>query len=322
MTDDAVVRATGLGKDYGARTAVDGVDLEVAPGQVFGFLGPNGAGKSTTIGMLCTVIRPTRGRAEVAGHDVLRSPDEVRQNIGLLFQESTLDADLTAVENLRFQAELYGLPRRHARTRIDTMLDLVDLADRRDDPVRLFSGGMCRRLEIARGLLHTPKVLFLDEPTTGLDAQTRVAIWEHLHRMREEAGLTVFLTTHHLSEAENCDRIAIIDRGGVVAEGPPAALKAVVGTDLVTLRTGDDQAALRAVRTRFGLDGDVGAEGLRIRAANGAHLVPRLCAELTVPVHSVVVTEPTLDEVFLHHTGRTIREPGPRTAGPAVGSRS
>lgn len=319
MTADAVIRATGLGKDYGARRAVDGVDLAVAPGQVFGFLGPNGAGKSTTIGMLCTLIRPTRGRAEVAGHDVVRSPDAVRRNIGLLFQESTLDGDLTAVENLRFQAELYGLPRRGARARIDAMLDLVGLSDRRDDPVRLFSGGMRRRLEIARGLLHTPGVLFLDEPTTGLDAQTRVAIWEHLHRMRGEAGLTVFLTTHHLAEAEHCDRIAIIDRGSLVAEGRPAALKAVVGADLVTLRTGDDQAALRALRTRFGIDGHIDG-GLRIRTANGAHLVPRLCAELTVPVHSVVVTEPTLDEVFLHYTGRTIREPDSPAAEPAVGS--
>ncbi|GLZ37034.1 ATP-binding cassette domain-containing protein [Actinokineospora sp. NBRC 105648] len=307
MSEYAVV-AEGLRKTYGERTAVKGLDLAVAPGQLFGFLGPNGAGKSTTIGMLCTLVRPTAGRAEVAGHDVLRAPAEVRRAIGLIFQESTVDLDLTAEENLRFHAELFGVPRRRARVAIAELLELVELTDRRRSPVGTFSGGMRRRLEIARGLLHTPRVLFLDEPTTGLDPQTRISIWAHLHRIRREQGVTVFLTTHHLEEAEHCDRIAILDAGESVVSGTPAELKAVIGADLITLRTGDDAAAVRALRDHFGLDADAGADGVRVRVTDGASFVPKLCAELAVPVHSVTVTAPALDDVFVHYTGRTIRE--------------
>jgi ABC-2 type transport system ATP-binding protein len=304
----AAVSARGLSKMYGETDAVVGLDLTVGHGEIFGFLGPNGAGKSTTIGMLCTLVRPTLGRATVAGHDVVLEPDEVRQRIGLVFQEPTLDDDLTAEENLRFQADLFGLSRRRAREVVAEMLDLVDLKDRAGGPVRAFSGGMRRRLEIARGLLHTPDVLFLDEPTTGLDPQTRAVIWGHLHRLRREQGITVFLTTHQLEEAENCDRIAIIDGGELVAQGTPAGLKAVIGADLVALRTGDDEKAALAVRDRFGVDAETGPEGVRLRVKEGAAFVPRLCAELTVPVHSVTVTPPTLDDVFLHYTGRTIRD--------------
>ncbi|WP_238014370.1 ATP-binding cassette domain-containing protein [Dactylosporangium sp. AC04546] len=221
----AAVHTDGLRKQYGPATAVEALDLCVEAGEIYGFLGPNGAGKSTTIGMLCTLLRPTAGEALVAGHDVRRAPDAVRRSIGLVFQESTLDGDLTAEENLRFQAELFGVPRRRARPAISAALELVDLADRRGTPVRAFSGGMRRRLEIVRGLLHTPRVLFLDEPTTGLDPQTRAAIWAYLHRIRDEHGVTVFLTTHHLEEAEHCDRVGIIDRGELLVEGPPAVLK-------------------------------------------------------------------------------------------------
>ncbi|UNO43088.1 ATP-binding cassette domain-containing protein [Streptomyces sp. MST-110588] len=302
------VRTEELTKFYGTHEAVTALDLTVPAGITFGFLGPNGAGKSTTIGMLTTVLRPTYGRAEVAGYDVARAPDRVRRRIGLVFQESTLDADLTAEENLRFQADLYGVPRDRARRAVGELLELVDLAPRKDTPVRTFSGGMRRRLEIARGLLHTPRVLFLDEPTTGLDPQTRTAIWEHLHRLRREQETTLFLTTHQLEEAENCDRIAVIDHGELVVQGSPAELKAVIGADLVTLRTGDDRAAAQAVGDRFGLDATTGPHGVELRTADGAAFVPRLCAELAVPVHSVTVTPPTLDDVFLHYTGRTIRE--------------
>jgi ABC-2 type transport system ATP-binding protein len=297
-----------LTKLYGPVDAVAGLDLTVPAGEIFGFLGPNGAGKTTTIGMLCTLVRPSMGRAVVAGHDVVHEADAVRREIGLIFQESTLDQDLTAEENLRFQAELFGVPRPRARQLIAAMLALVGLADRRNALVRTLSGGMRRRLEIARGLLHAPSILFLDEPTTGLDPQTRAAIWEYLHRMRTEQGVTVFLTTHHLEEAENCDRIAIIDAGELVAEGTPAALKAVVAQDLVVLRTGDDELAARLITKRFGVDTEAGPDGLRLHVPDGAGLVPRLCAELAVPVHSVTVTPPTLDDVFLHYTGRTIRE--------------
>ncbi|MGW3966096.1 ATP-binding cassette domain-containing protein [Amycolatopsis sp. NPDC005003] len=305
------VRAEGLGKDYGGHAAVAGLDLAVGSGQLFGFLGPNGAGKSTTIGMLCTLVRPSAGRAEVAGHDVVREPGRVRRKIGLIFQESTVDNDLTAEENLRFHAELFGVGRRTARAAIAELLELVELTDRRTSPVHTFSGGMRRRLEIARGLLTAPDVLFLDEPTTGLDPQTRLAIWAYLHRVRRERGMTVFLTTHHLEEAEHCDRLAILDGGRLVAEGTPAGLKAVVGADVVTLRTGDDEAALRIVRDRLGLDAVRDPDAVRVRVADGASLVPKLCAELTVPVHAVTVTRPVLDDVFVHYTGRSIREEPP-----------
>nr|WP_243725518.1 ATP-binding cassette domain-containing protein [Actinomadura rubrisoli] len=298
----------GLRKSYGGTEAVAGLDLSVPAGQIFAFLGPNGAGKTTTIGILCTLLRPNAGRAEVAGYDVLRQPEDVRRHIGLVFQESTLDRDLTGEQNLRFQADLFGLSRREARRAVAAMLELVDLTHCKDAPVSTYSGGMQRRLEIARGLLHAPRVLFLDEPTTGLDPQTRVVIWEHLHRLRREEHITVFLTTHHLEEAENCDQIAIIDEGRLVVEGSPSRLKAEVGADLVALRTGNDEAAARAVREQFGFEATAGPGGVRFRVTGGAEFVPRLCAELHVPVHSVTVTPPTLDDVFLRHTGRTIRE--------------
>ncbi|WP_326557170.1 ATP-binding cassette domain-containing protein [Micromonospora sp. NBC_01796] len=317
---NAVV-AEGLRKIYGEVEAVVDLDLTVPAGVTFGFLGPNGAGKSTTIGMLCTVLRPTAGQAVVAGYDVTRQPDEVRRRIGLIFQESTLEKELTAAENLRFYADLFGVPRRRSRSAIPEMLDLVGLTDRAKTPVRMFSGGMRRRLELARGLLHAPRVLFLDEPTTGLDPQTRVAIWEHLHRLRREKDVTIFLTTHHLEEAENCDRIAIIDHGELVVEGTPPGLKAVVADDLVTLRTDDDEEAARAVRSRFGIEATTGASGVQVRVPDGAALVPRLCAELTVPVHAVSVTPPTLDDVFLHYTGRTIRDAGGRPTVAAIAAR-
>jgi ABC-2 type transport system ATP-binding protein len=314
----AVVVAEGLSKSYGATEAVSGLDLSIPAGITFGFLGPNGVGKTTTIGMLCTLLRPTAGRAEVAGYDVLHQAEEVRRRIGLVFQESTLDVDLTAEENLRFYAEMFDGSRRRVRAAVTALLDLVDLSARRDSTVRTFSGGMRRRLEIARGLLHTPQVLFLDEPTSGLDPQTRHVIWDHLHRLRQQRAITLFLTTHHLAEAEQCDRIAIMDHGGLVAQGSPAELKRIVGADLVVLRTGDDDAARRAVTERFRLPAEAAADGVRLRASDGAALVPRLCAALDVPVHSVTVSPPTLDDVFLHFTGRSIRESPAGTRMPAA----
>ncbi|MFJ3895057.1 MULTISPECIES: ABC transporter ATP-binding protein [unclassified Streptomyces] len=316
------VLADGLTRTYGSRQAVGGLDLTVPTGQTFGFLGPNGAGKSTTIGMLSTLLRPTSGRALVAGYDVTREPHEVRRRIGLVFQESTLDVDLTAMETLRFHADLFGIPRAQRVDVIMDMLELVELAERRHAPVRTFSGGMRRRLEIARGLLHTPRVLFLDEPTTGLDPQTRAAIWDHLRRLRQERDVTVFLTTHQLEEAEHCDRIAVMDEGELVADGTPAALKAVVGSDLITLRTADDPAAALALRERLGLEAESGPEGLRVRVADGAAWVPRICDAVPLTVHSLTVTPPTLDDAFLHYTGRTIREADSEPTGfPAPASR-
>ncbi|MGW6905956.1 ATP-binding cassette domain-containing protein [Streptomyces sp. NPDC054940] len=307
MGDDIAVRTEELSKLYGSREAVVGLDLTVPAGRIFGFLGPNGAGKSTTIGMLCTLLRPTLGDAWVAGAHVVREPGRVRRRIGVVFQEQTLDQDLTVEESMRFQAELYGLPAPAAHAASTALLDLVGLADQAGRVVRALSGGTRRRLEIARALVHGPRVLFLDEPTAGLDPQTRAAIWEHLGLLCREHGITVFLTTHHLEEAEHCDRIAIIDHGELVAQGSPPELKSVIGADLITLHTDDDEQVAESVRRQFGLPTVTGPGGVRLRAPDGAALVPRLCAELTVPVRSVTVAAPTLDDVFLHHTGRTIR---------------
>jgi ABC-2 type transport system ATP-binding protein len=239
MIDDrpAAVEVAGLEKRFGDVEAVRGVDFRVEPGETFGFLGPNGAGKSTTINILCTLARPTAGSARVAGHDVRTERDDVRRSIGLVFQDPTLDVDLTAEQNLRFHGELYGVPRAQLDGRIDDLLELVGLSERRGSVVETFSGGMKRRLEIARGLLHSPRVLFLDEPTIGLDPQSRASIWEYVRALKESEDITVFLTTHYMDEAENCDRIAIMNQGRIVALDTPEALKAAVGKDRVQITT-------------------------------------------------------------------------------------
>ncbi|MGC0419512.1 ATP-binding cassette domain-containing protein [Embleya sp. AB8] len=306
------VSAEGLRKTYGAVEAVAGVDLRVEAGESFGFLGPNGAGKSTTIALLTTLARPTGGRAFVAGVDVVRDPARARRHLGVVFQETTLDHDLTAWENLRFHAELHGVPRRETRARIADMLELVGLAaEQQQRTIRTFSGGMKRRLEIARGLLHTPDVLFLDEPTLGLDPYARNQLWEHLHRVRQERRTTVFLTTHYLDEADQCDRIAIIDHGRIVAQDTPTALKTAIGHDTVTLRTTDDEAARRALAERFGRPATVGPAGLRVHVPDGPAILPRLCTELGVTVLAATTARPSLDDVFLHHTGRDLHATEP-----------
>ncbi|MFJ5136236.1 ATP-binding cassette domain-containing protein [Streptomyces sp. NPDC088707] len=317
----------GLVKSYpgpqGTTThAVRGVDLDVAQGETFAFLGPNGAGKSTTIAVLCALARPTAGHATVAGADVVSRPHEVRRRVGMLFQHSALDADLTAEQNLHIHARLYGLPRRHARSRAAGVLETAGLTDRRRSPVRTLSGGMRRRLEIARALLHSPRVLFLDEPTTGLDPHARALVWEHLRALRDRHGSTLFVTTHYLEEAENCDRLAIIDHGRVVAQGTPLALKAAIGDDLVVLRTGDDAAARRAVRDIVPPERAITADGdgVSLRVPDGSTWIPRLCAALQrhgIAVHAASAAPPTLDDVFFHHTGRSLDTAKPRHT-PAV----
>ncbi|WP_020660054.1 ATP-binding cassette domain-containing protein [Amycolatopsis benzoatilytica] len=305
---EPVVQAQALSRRFGDVWAVRDVSFEVAPGETFGFLGPNGAGKSTTIAMLCTLLRPSSGTAKVAGLDVLADPAGVRRRIGLVFQESTVDTYLTAMENLRFHAELYGLDRRRFAARAEPLLRMVELWDRRNALVRTFSGGMRRRLEIARGLVHAPQVLFLDEPTLGLDPQTRVHIWSYLDQLRASEGTTVFLTTHHLEEAENCDRIAIIDRGRIVVNDTPQALKGMVGQDRIDLHTVDDAAAAVALRERFGLLAERTDEGLTFAVPDGEEFVPALVTGLGVRVVMVRASRPTLDDVFLSCTGRTIRD--------------
>ncbi|MEV6153707.1 ATP-binding cassette domain-containing protein [Nonomuraea sp. NPDC052129] len=305
---DAAVAVHSLRKDYGKIEAVKGVDFDVAPGEVFGFLGPNGAGKTTTISMLCTLVNPTGGSATVAGYDVVRQRDEVRRNIGLVFQDPTLDGYLSAEQNLRFHAELYGVPKSVVGDRIRQVMEMVALWDRKDAKVMTFSGGMKRRLEIARGLLHSPRVLFLDEPTVGLDPQTRSAIWGYINQLRRLEDITIFMTTHYMDEAEYCDRIAIIDHGEVVVIDSPEALKASVGKDRVQIHTGDDDAAIRALREEFGLEAAVHEGAVTFAVASGEEFVPRLFAELGMPIRSVSVSRPSLDDVFMNYTGSTIRD--------------
>jgi len=307
---EPVIEVTGLVKRYGEIEAVRGIDLDVRAGEIFGFLGPNGAGKSTTIGILCTLLRPTAGSARVAGIDVDADPSAVRARIGLVFQDPSLDGDLTARENLEFHAFLYGLPRGERRRRVDGALAMVELTERASSPVRTFSGGMKRRLEIARGVLHYPHVLFLDEPTLGLDPQTRKRIWEYLHALRKREGITIFMTTHYMDEAEFCDRIAIIDAGKIVALGTPAQLKAMVGGDVVTITTTDTALAAEELRRAFQLDPAVTDGTLRVEVPDSAAFMPRLFAELSAPVSAVASHRPSLDDVFLKLTGHAIREEG------------
>ncbi|MFI6902654.1 ATP-binding cassette domain-containing protein [Nonomuraea sp. NPDC050394] len=308
MTLTPAVAVQDLKKSYGKVDAVKGVSFEVRPGEVFGFLGPNGAGKTTTISMLCTLVNPTGGSASVAGHDVVGARDEVRRNIGLVFQDPTLDGYLSAEQNLRFHAELYGVPRHIVGDRIRQVMEMVALWDRKDAKVMTFSGGMKRRLEIARGLLHSPRVLFLDEPTVGLDPQTRAAIWGYINKLRLSEDITIFMTTHYMEEAEYCDRIAIIDHGEIVVVDSPEALKASVGKDRVQIHTGDDERAITALRERFGLEATVHEGAVTFAVASGEEFVPRLFAELGQPIRSVSVSRPSLDDVFMSYTGSTIRD--------------
>jgi len=305
---DTAVSVSGLAKSYGEIEAVRGIDFEVRAGETFGFLGPNGAGKSTTIKILCTLATPTAGSARVAGYDVVKQRDAVRRSIGLVFQDTTLDSYLTAEQNLRFHAELYGVPRNVFEPRMRQVMDMVGLWERRDSLVSTYSGGMQRRLEIARGLLHAPRVLFLDEPTVGLDPQTRSSIWEYINALKAREDITIFLTTHYMDEAENCDRIAIIDHGKIVAIDTPEALKASVGKDRVQIRTADDDAAIAALDAQFGIEATIAEGMVTFAVESGEQFVPRLFAELGVPIRSVSVSRPSLDDVFMSYTGKTIRD--------------
>jgi ABC-2 type transport system ATP-binding protein len=297
-----------LRKSFGELEAVRGVSFEVAAGEVFGFLGPNGAGKTTTINMLCTLARPSAGSASVAGHDVVAERDEVRRHIGLVFQDPTLDGYLTAEQNLRLHAELYGVERALVAPRMRQVLEMVGLWERRGAQVLTFSGGMRRRLEIARGLMHSPRVLFLDEPTIGLDPQTRSSIWGYIRELQRSEEITIFMTTHYMDEAEFCARIAIMDNGEIVALDTPEALKEGVGADRIRIETDDDEATIAAIRERFGLEARISEGAVSFAVPDGAEFVPRLFAELGLPIRSVSVARPTLDDVFMSFTGSTIRD--------------
>jgi ABC-2 type transport system ATP-binding protein len=307
----AAIEVSGLIKDFGSLRAVDGISFAVEEGEIFGFLGPNGAGKSTTINILCTLMRPTSGRVRVNGYDCLREPEAVRSSIGLVFQDPTLDNELTAWENLKFHCYLYHMERKLMRERIAQMLELVGLSDRSRELVKWYSGGMKRRLEIARGLLHHPRVLFLDEPTLGLDPQTRDTIWNFVRQLRAQEGLTIFMTTHYMEEAEYCDHLAIIDRGRLVARGSPETLKQMVKGDRVLLRGADPEGLRRRIQAHFGLEAKGGDGGLYLEVDCGEEFIPRLWERLGAEISFVSVSKPSLNDVFLRLVGREIREEAP-----------
>jgi ABC-2 type transport system ATP-binding protein len=297
-----------LARKFGQLVAVDSISFDVAEGEIFGFLGPNGAGKTTTINMLCTLLKPTSGRATVNGYDILSQRSEVRRSIGLVFQEPTLDEYLTAEQNLRFHAYAYDVPREMRETRVKEVLELVELSDRRKNKVRVFSGGMKRRLEIARGLLHRPRVLFLDEPTLGLDPQTRRSIWEHILAIRKQNNLTIFLTTHYMDEAENCDRITIIDHGRIIAVDTPEKLKDRLGGDVVTLKAEDNEAAALELEAKYSLSPVVQNGTITFSVPQGERFLPQLMDSFQSRLLSIGIRRPTLDDVFIKLTGRAIRE--------------
>ena len=308
----SIINVQNLSKHFKSLKAVDDISFAVHEGEVFGFLGPNGAGKTTTINILCTLLSPSRGNAAIAGHDCAKHSDEVRAAIGLIFQDTTLDAGLTAYENLKFHAYLYNLDRKLTERRIDEMLGVVELKSRKHDLIKNFSGGMKRRLEIARGLLHYPRVLFLDEPTIGLDPQTRNTIWDFIDTLRKREKITVFMTTHYMEEAENCDRIAIMDQGRIIALDTPARLKEMVHGDIVTLVTADNSRAVEEIEKKFGMKTWAENGALCIEAEKGDELIPKLIHGLSVKTLSVSLKKPTLNDVFLRLTGRTIRDEGLR----------
>jgi len=303
----AIIETSALTKSYGKIHAVRGIDLKIEKGEIFGLLGPNGAGKTTTIGMLCTMVNPTSGKATIDGHDVVKEPGMVRRSVGIVFQDPTLDTVLTGRENLILHARLYGVPAGERDKRIDDVLELVDLQDRADDITRTYSGGMRRRLELARGLLHRPAVLFLDEPTLGLDPQTRARTWDYIKNMAENEKTTVVLTTHYMEEADLvCDRVGIIDHGQIIALDTPENLKQAMGGYLVVLRVKDPP--LEIIRGLPYVSEVKEVDGSLEIAVKDAHLhLPDLLSK--VPnVECVETRVPTLNDVFIKLTGRDIRE--------------
>ena len=289
-----MIEIEGLSRKFGKLVAVDNVSFQVSKGEIFGFLGPNGAGKTTTINILCTLLKPTSGRASVNGYDVMKQRRQVQRSIGLVFQDTTLDDYLTAEQNLHFHAYAYGVPRDVREKRMQELLELVELQDRRKGKVNTYSGGMKRRLELVRGLLHHPKVLFLDEPTLGLDPQTRRHIWEHVQALRQQEDLTIFLTTHYMDEAEYCDRIAVIDNGQIVAMDTPDNLKDSLGGDVVTLEAG--------------LSPEIQNGLVTFSVPRGDTFLPEFVRGFRSGLTSISVRRPTLDDVFLKLTGHAIRD--------------
>ena len=303
-----IIEVENLVKKYGDLMAVNNINFTVKPGEIFGFLGPNGAGKTTTINILCTLTKPTSGRASIAGLDVVHQQSQVRQQIGLVFQDPSLDERLSGLQNLRFHALVYSVPASVREQRIEQLLKMMELWDKRHNKVQTFSGGMKRRLELARGLLHHPRVLFLDEPTLGLDPQTRNRMWEYILELRRQEATTIFLTTHYMDEAEKADRIAVIDYGKLIAMDTPAKLKRMVGKDIVSLKTDDNDKAMAEIKRRYQIEARRDGDGLCFEVANGEEFLPVILREFSTLIVSVSMRRPSLDDVFLKLTGREIRE--------------
>ncbi len=310
------IETSGITKRFDEILAVNNINITVKPGELFGLLGPNGAGKTTLINMLSTMTEPSGGSAFVWGHNAVKEADFVRQNIGVVFQDTTLDDRLTGRENLDLHGRLYGLDSKTRKHRITEVLTLVELIDRADAIVKTYSGGMMRRLEIARGLMHHPHVLFLDEPTLGLDPQTRLHIWEYIRTLNKEEGVTILLTTHYMDEADKlCNRIAIIDHGEIVALDTPEALKDMLGGDVITLglEKPEDIDRLCSSYKENGCANTVSKKQneIFITVQNGERQIPHILAlasDAGIPIISVSLRKPTLDDVFIHHTGRAIRD--------------
>jgi len=312
MSAAAAVVCEGVRRHFGATEAVAGVDLEVQPGEIYGFLGPNGAGKSTLVRVLCTLITPTDGRARVAGFDVADDPDAVRLRIGVALQDAALDPKQTGTEFLLLQARLYGMTPAEARSRLDELQALIDIGDAIDRQIGTYSGGMARRLDLAAALVHHPQVLFLDEPTTGLDPASRAKVWDEVRTLNEDMGMTIFLTTQYLEEADElAHRVGIIDKGRLVAEGTPQALKQSVGTDVIVARVdGDAEVAKAAVEGIDGIDAvEIHRDELTATANDGAAVISPVAVALNgcgVTVRDLTLRTPTLDDVFLELTGEHI----------------
>jgi ABC-2 type transport system ATP-binding protein len=306
------IHVKDLTRRFGELVAVDQISFDIEQGEIFGLLGPNGAGKTTTLSMLATMLEPTAGSATVMGIDIAKDQDGVRKAIGIVFQDQSLDEELTARENMDFHGRLYRIPKETREQRIDELLRLVELYDRRNDIVKTFSGGMRRRLEIARGLLHHPSVLFLDEPTLGLDPQTRNHLWKYIETLAKEKNITIILTTHYMEEADRlCNRIAIIDHGKIIALDTPARLKDSIGGDVVTIRSPDTAKITAALAVPWILRAEIHDDEVILTLKNAEQylsvIVTRL-NEAQIPITSISVHKPTLEDVFLSFTGKTIRE--------------
>ncbi|MCD6448677.1 MAG: ATP-binding cassette domain-containing protein [Thermoplasmata archaeon] len=301
------IEVRNLVKRFGSIVAVNGISLEIEYGEIFALLGPNGAGKTTTISILATLLKPTSGEAKINGYDVVKEAAKVRQSIGIVFQDPSLDDRLTARENLDIHGRLYHMSREERQRRIEEVLEMVELLDRADSIVKTFSGGMRRRLEIARGLMHKPKVLFLDEPTLGLDPQTRRHIWEYVEKLRDE-GVTVLLTTHYMEEADYlADRIAIIDAGKIVAEGSPSELKDSVGGDIIKIKCSDAENMLKKLVSN-GYDAMLVDDEIVIKAKEAEKMIPKIFAIADEEIKSITYKEPSLEDVFIHYTGKVFRD--------------